>query len=333
MAAPSEDGLKRSLLRKSWVCARAVAYDLRTGLRTALGRFGGESGSTHRGLSVEDSVRYIRLVFDDYFLYGSVRLDQLNGLRILEVGPGDSPGVALLMVAAGAEQVVGLDAFDSVRDEEHHRRVLAALRATVPDAWRPRFDAACDVRTGEIDPDRVRMLTGIPLERAGCAFEAASFDWIVSRAVLEETSDVRLSLRVMDALLRLGGALTHKVDLRDYGLFSARGFHPLESYTVPEWIYRRMSRHSGIPNRQPLSVYRDELTALGYALTVRYTHLTGQERELLPHPEAIPDTPEAERARRLAAAIRPRLAKGLRAVPDEDLVAAGVFLDARKPAR
>ncbi len=80
-----------------------------------------------------------------------------------------------------------------------------------------------------------------------------------------------------------------------------------------------------------LSAHTEPPRSLGYEIGLRYTHLTGSDRELLPHPAEIPQGPEAERARRLAAQIRPRLAKPYRNAPEEDLLVAGVFLNARKP--
>ena len=41
----------------------------------------------------------------------------------------------------------------------------------------------------------------------------------------------------MDTLLAPGGMLLRKIDLRDYGMFFARGVHPREYSTVPDWIY------------------------------------------------------------------------------------------------
>lgn len=331
MAGSADEEFQRSALKKGLICARGVLRNLRTFARTSMGAVGGDSGSTHLNSSVEDSVEYIRRVYEDYFRYGSEHEDGLAGKRILEIGPGDSVGLALLLAAAGAEQVVGVDAFDSVRDEAYHRQVVRALRATVPPAARPRFDEACDPDSGRLNPDRVLSVTGVRLEEAESKLGRESFDWIVSRAVLEETRNAGESMRVIDRLLRPGGAMTHKIDLRDYGLFSGRGFHPLESYTIPAWIYPWMSNHSWIPNRAPLSAYRNALEDLGYEVGIHYTHLTGVEQELIPHPAQLPEGPQLDRARQLAADIRPRLANGFRGLPDEDLVVAGVFLNAKKP--
>ena len=107
MAGSAGDEFERSALKKGLICARGVVRNLRTYARTCLGAVGGDSGSTHLNSSVDESVEYIRRVYADYFRYGSAPEDGLVGKRILEIGPGDSVGVALLLSAAGAERVVG----------------------------------------------------------------------------------------------------------------------------------------------------------------------------------------------------------------------------------
>ena len=56
--------------------------------------------------------------------------------------------------------------------------------------------------------------------------------------------------------LRPGGYLLHKIDLRDYGMFTKYGYHPLEFLTVPDFVYRQMVESAGQPNRYLVDYYR-----------------------------------------------------------------------------
>ena len=78
----------------------------------------------------------------------------------------------------------------------------------------------------------------------------SSFDMIVSNAVIEEIYDPTPIFKAQSELLRPGGVMVHRIDLRDYGMFSKYGFHALEFLTVPEWIYRHMVEGSGQPDRR-----------------------------------------------------------------------------------
>ena len=318
--------------QKAGICARYVFRNLRAMLRDGLHLREGESGATHHSLSAEQSVAYIQRVFGDYLTYGGVSKDWLRGKRILEIGPGDNLGVALRMSAAGAAEVVCLDRFETRSDAAQRRRIYEALRSGLSESEQKRFDETLDLGSLRFDPARVRKVTGAPIESADRVLEAGSFDWIVSRAVLEEVPKRKLAacLAVQDRLLAPAGRMAHKIDLRDYGIFSARGFHPLEYWTLPEWLHGLMSGHEPSPNRLRASVYRSMLEALGYRCDTFVTHVVGTEAEVEPPWKDWPRDARVEQARRLVAQIRPRLAVEFQKLSDEDCMTAGIFVAATK---
>jgi hypothetical protein len=84
------------------------------------------------------------------------------------------------------------------------------------------------------------------------------------------------ALRIMDTLLAPRGWMIHQIDLSDYGMFSSRGFHPLEFLTVPSGIYRLMTRGCSKPNRHLTDFYRNHVSRLGYeAKLIRTCHTRG----------------------------------------------------------
>jgi hypothetical protein len=146
--------------------------------------------------------------------------------------------------------------------------------------------------------------------------------------VLEHLYDLDAAFSAMDSLLRPGGLMLHKVDFRDHGMFTDGGMHPLTFLTVPERLYRAMSRHSGRPNRRLADWYRAKLDELGYEWRVLVTLPVGGD-ELVPYRESFERGP---RSLELVDEIRPRLQSRFRELSDVDLATAGIFLVARKPS-
>jgi SAM-dependent methyltransferase len=315
----NQQALKARLRRHKWAIAALMA---RTELQADRARRRGESAvegaDTHRDRPLDWSLDYIDEVVDDYLRYGQLKPPNVAGLSVLEVGPGDNLGVALRLQALGAVRVATLDRFWSAPDkgrEEQIYRALARRHGT------------------SFDPAAIETVFGIAVEDALQAFGPVSFDLIVSRAVLEHVRDVPAALRAMDALLMPGGRMLHKVDLRDHGMFTEAGLHPLTFLTFPGALYRWMSQERGCPNRVRVTTYRDVLATLGYSCEFRPTVVVGRDDELVPHPRMLQHGRDyGEREVRLVEGIRRRMARPFRNLPTEDLVTTGIFLVATKPA-
>jgi SAM-dependent methyltransferase len=179
----------------------------------------------------------------------------------------------------------------------------------------------------------LRAIEGVAVEQLG-GLEPGSFDVVVSGAVFEHLYDPDAAFAAMDQVLAPGGLMLHKVDFRDHGMFTDAGKHPLTFLTVPESLYRLMTRNSGRPNRRLADWYRAKLAALGYEARLLVTRVVGRQGELLPHAERLSldptrDAPTIE----LLRAIRPRLQPEFSALDDADLAVAGIFLVAYKPNR
>jgi SAM-dependent methyltransferase len=305
-------------------------------LMEARARFGfvkTDHGATHLNWSTEESVRYIRQVFADYETYGGLDTTVLHGARVLEIGPGDNLGVALLFIAHGAAEVVCLDKFFSRRETDQQIRIYRALRNTLNDQQKERFDSAVQLNDDlRFFPSRVRLVCGTGIEEADQAFPPGSFDLIVSRAVLMEVHNPDRAFAVMDRVLAPGGFSIHKVSpLNDYRMFRGNGYHPLEFLTVPEGLYCRMAAGSGKPNRRLRSYYERRLTELGYATSIQVAKVLGSSELLPPGTISIARGTEAHRqALAIANEIRPRLCERFRSSSDDDLIAEDLFVVGRK---
>lgn len=289
-------------------------------------------GSTHESWSLEKSVDYIDRVYREYLDYAGLTPAAVAGKRILEVGPGDNFGVALKFIVAGAAQVVCLDKFYSERNLEQQTRIYRQLRQELSPEQMRAFDEAIGLN-GEIklNPARIEYIYGHGVEEADQILKPASFDFIVSRAVIHNVYDLDRGFDAMDRLLAPGGYMLHKIDFSDENMFSSRGMHPLTFLTIPESIYRLMARDSGKPNRRLINDYREQMRRRGYEGKIFISAVLGVG-VLTPHKEKIERGVDyGQGTVSLIEEIRSQLAAPYRKLAEEDLATAGIFLVAQKP--
>ena len=310
----------RRLVRRSvaLTCAWYLADDARMRWRLARGHIATRSGARHAALPLDESLAYIERIHRDYLAYAG--RERFTG-TIAEIGPGDNFGLAMLSLGGGAEAVHAIDRYASVRDADRQAAIYRAL------ADRHALHGLFDGAPGEAALRGLHLHAGVPAERffreAGLVFEA-----ILSRAVMEHLYDPLGALDDMAAALAPGGVMVHRIDFRDHGMFA--GHPPLTFLTVPDRLWREMTRHAGRPNRMLLPAWRDWLARSRLAGSLRITRLAGVDGEIAP--AAWADIDATLRARALAAvrAVRPRLARSLRPLADQDLAVAGCVLVAER---
>lgn len=305
-----------------------VGQSLRQRVRNRRGSLENDGGRRHLGkLELEESLRYVEAQFEAYMdgvaAQGGAR--SVSGLRILEVGPGDTSAVAALFVAAGAAEVVALDRFQPRRDVELDelmcRSAIERLDASAFDLDMPPTASWDELR------DRVSYRPGVPLETAPSQGDLGTFDLIVSNAVLEHVYDLEASFTSMDQLLNPGGRMVHLVDLRDHGLYSTRGHHPLTHLTLPGRLYRFVTQPAGAPNRMLSPHYRTLLEQRGYATQLTPTHLLFEDGHSDPSIKRYHDGRISEQM----ASVRDQLDHEFTSMADADLNTAGVCVIGVKP--
>ncbi|GAI89367.1 unnamed protein product, partial [marine sediment metagenome] len=272
---------KRLLMRSKWVI---ISYNIFDNWRAKIlfksGHFKTSYGSVINKISLQDSLNYINNIFNDYITYSSLSINKFKGKRILEIGPGDNLGVALRFLAAEASQVVCLDKFYVKRKFEKEYRLYRILRGELDDNLKIHFDEVIVLKNGiKINPDKLKYICGIGIDEARNILEQNSFDFIISRAVLEHIDNLDDAFSVMDNLLIPGGYMLHKIDFKDHGIFSNAGKHPLTFLTVPNFIYRLMTKHSGKPNRRLIQYYYQKMMKLRYDYKIFITGIVGEEKE------------------------------------------------------
>jgi len=323
----------KALARKSKtaIIASKLYTNWRMRRSRAKGSIKAAMGSTHSRKTINESLAYIAAQYADYCHYAQLTPETIRGKRIVELGCGDNVGVALKFLADGAEQVVCVDKFYSVRDVEKERMIYVELRKTLSPSQQEAFDRAVDLSGSiKLSEQRLRCVYGIELSDFVATDTERAFDVVLSRAVIEEIYEPDSLFAAADKLLRPGGLMIHKIDLSDYGMFSNGGMNPLTFLTIPEWLYRRMASESAIPNRKLISYYRDLMTRMGYEARIFVSSIIGFG-EIVPHKLRIePGTDYGPFELSLIEKIRPKLQSEFASMTDGELLVSGIFLVARK---
>jgi hypothetical protein len=248
---------------------------------------------------------------------------------VLELGPGEDFCMALRFLAAGAEHVTCIDRFSFDVDPGWSREVYRLLLDDLGHDGRRRIAGlVSDEGELRVDRERLDVIQDAGIEEGAARVRPRMYDLIVSLAVLEHVYDVPASFRAMDTLLVPGGRMVHQVDLRDHGMFTAGGRHPLEFLTISPRVYRLMTSHTGAPNRERIGTYRALIDELGHEATIKVTHIAGVAEQLDPYREKIELEPPVAHS---IEAVRSRLAPAFAGLPLEDLAATGIVISSKKP--
>ena len=297
--------------------ARAVATNQVARLApTAYLRLTGQTGRGNGASeSPEDIAAYFRQSVADYLAFAGVpagiQADQaagfFTGKTVVEYGPGDFPGVAVLMLVEGAAKVYAVDRFAMVRLSEKNVGVWHALVAGMDDAQKVRARALLNNPSHPAEGFKREHIEYVVRPHGFCGLQAQA-DLAISRAVLEHVDDLPGTFADMLAALKPGGVAMHLVDLKSHGLHRS---NPLDFLEWPQWLWSLMYSHKGVPNRWRLDHYRHIVQSLS-VLDAR-----------------LEPTQRASAAD--VAAVRSRLAPVFTNLGDDDLACLGLWVGFRKP--
>jgi SAM-dependent methyltransferase len=243
-------------------------------------------------------------------------LNDVRGWEILEIGPGDNLGIPLLYYAAGAKRVTALDRFYSYRDKTQQKAIYDALIERLPAEQRERAEKAFSDRAeSKFNPEAIDCIYGTGIDDPRNIDRLGKYDLIISRAVLMEVCHLEQALENLVRMLKPGGLMLHKVDFRDYWMFS-KHHHPLTFLTIDDKLWKMMSSHRANSNRCLLNVYQEEMGRMG--LTVRVPQRTRYQ---------VPENGEKNWLETIRNKLQPRY----RYLPDDVLLTSGAFIVAEKP--
>lgn len=302
------------------------------GLRSYL-PLGGKALSSC-GTGGTDDAAYCYSVWLRYLaLAGEKGLDTDPG-TVAELGPGDSLGIGLAALIAGADTYCALDL---VRHADTNRNLavfdqLAYLfqnRMPIPDGTafpkvRPvladygfpknilheqRLSRALDparlarIRSALLAEDAAVIRYVVPWTDT-LVLTRASVDMIFSQAVLEHIDDLDGTYAAMAAWLKPGGLMAHTIDFTSHG--SAGNWYGHWQYSDFTWGLIR-GRRAYLINREPLSTHLRLLGRHGFTIS-----------GLAKYAQA-------------SACRRGELARRFQHLTDDDLTTCGAFIQALKP--
>ena len=289
---------------------------------------------TNRGGGRTHSARYCYSVYLRHLAKLAAAGLPTAPAAVAEIGPGESVGTGLAALIAGAERYAGFDVKEyALRPDTLalFDEIAALFRARAPIPGGEEFrtikpEFGDDAFPGSIlnaermaralDPARLAELrariaaggAASPVRHVAPWHERArvarsSIDWIFSQAAMEHVDDLAATYAACRDWLAPGGVMSHQIDLKSHGTAAAWNGHWAYSDTL--WRAIR-GRRLYLINREPASAHRAAIRAAGFAI--------------------VTDEPVFRRD----GLARTRLAARFRALADDDLVTAGLFVIARR---
>lgn len=283
------------------------------------------------------SARYCYSVWLRHLCYA-----RQNGLpavfeTVAELGPGDSLGIGLAALLSGTTRYLALDVV-RYADKSHNLLIFEELvalfrdRAPIPDelelpyvqpklqSYRFPSDLLPNSRLdAALDPNRLAMLRaslcappdncqdGSPIcyiaPWTPNVIQADTVDLVISQTVLQLAPDLPSIYAEMARWLRSGGAMSHEIDFKSFGLTTEWNGH----WACPDALWRvAAGRRRHMTNREPLSAHLAYLQRAGCELVA------------------------TKRVIRPTTITRATLAPRFRALTDEDLTTSSALIQAIK---
>lgn len=257
--------------------------------------------------------------------------DQFN--TIVELGPGDSLGIGLSALLAGARNYIAIDAVKHA-DQERNLKIANELiklfsnRTSIPDSdqfpeIKPRIEShhfpcwLADSSESSFN-DRIykvkHAVTHIDSPMSPIIYISPgdahkrisenSVDFIFSQAVLEHVDDLGALYQDCYKWLTPGGLMSHQIDFRSHGTASTWDGH----WTYSTFLWKMIKgRRPYLINRKPCSAHLKMIHNSGFEIV------------------------KFERYRLISTLKRQHLAKLFRGLSPDDLTTAGAYIIARKP--
>jgi Methyltransferase domain len=288
-----------------------------------------------------DSARYCYSVWLRHLVMARTMGLPDNPRVVAELGPGDSLGIGIAALLAGASHYVGLDVVEHAHTQRNlviFDELVALLRATRelagPDEMpelkpylssyrfpkeiltserlakslrEPRIAAIRRAveKIGEpahVDGEEIRIDYRVPWYDPS-VIQRESIDMVFSQAVLEHVDDLETTYAALAAWLKKGGVASHQIGFASHGITSEWNGH----WTISEPVWKLIrGQRPYLLNREPVSTHVRMLRESGLEIV----------NEVRVHkPSDI---------------MRTRLASRSRYFTEEDLTTKAIFLQAVK---
>ena len=109
-------------------------------MKFQMGDLSTKSGTFTSKFSFEETLNYINSLSLNYLEYAGIEKEDIRGKTILEIGPGDNLGVAIMFLLYGAKKVVCIDKFHPIRNKNSQIQIYYALRENLDSEQTNVFD-------------------------------------------------------------------------------------------------------------------------------------------------------------------------------------------------
>jgi len=198
----------------------------------------------------------------------------LNGKRVLELGPGSDLGVGLYLLSKGAEEYNAVD--------------INNLVQTVPDAFYEELFLYLAENNSNVDThflrkelDRTKTGSNEKLNYVcrsdfsiSSALDDRKVDLVFSQAAFEHFDDIDKTIESLSHVVTKGSIVIILIDLKTHSRW-IRDKDPLNIYRYQEWLYN-LFNFSGIPNRVRPYQYKHTFEKYGFG------NITTEPDEVLP---------------------------------------------------
>ena len=291
------------------------------------------SGTFTSKYTLDETLDYIKSLSLNYLDYAEIEKEDIKGKTILEIGPGDNLGVAIMLLLYGAKKVVCIDKFYPARNKKRQIQIYKALREDLDSREVNIFNEIVKLDNDEIsfNEEKLQYVCGLGIEDTIDKFEEKSFDFIISWAVMEHLFDPDAAFHAMDKLLADNGCMIHGIDFRDHGIFSSIGMNPLTYLTISDPIWKCMTYHSGKPNRKFIDYYRKKMKELEYDSRILLRRIVGCDSLIIPPKEKVEfGIDYHDPTLQIINEIKPKLRKRYSKMNTHDLIISTIILVGRK---
>jgi len=195
-------------------------------------------------------------VFQETFNRCDKSLDIKNKI-VLEIGPGNSLAIGLMLLACGARKVYFVDRFKHLfwddEDIAFHKKILKKIEEKKFPFSSLVNKSITFTPNGSInfEPNRIEYLSA---DVASLPLNNCSIDYVFSIAVLEHVHKIKKAINEISRVTKPGGIGIHEIDLRDHFFQAA----PLRLLQYPNWLWNLMTwNRPGYTNRLRVSDYLD----------------------------------------------------------------------------
>ena len=164
-----------------------------------------------------DSLNYSIGVLKKHFGEFDAKNENIQNKCIVELGPGRSLGVGMLLIILGASKVYELDATKMAFDNEI---ILAQIVDFFLQSSLQHYiidrEQLLKIKSTGLDYFQDKLIYHAPYNFDAWPIPSSSVDFVFSHAVLEHVSNLHSTYLEMNRVLKMGGKISHIVDLRDH---------------------------------------------------------------------------------------------------------------------